>query len=256
MPDLVLLRHGESEWNSTNRFTGWVDVPLTARGEEQARHAGRLLRATGLRPDVVHTSVLGRAVSTATLALEAAGWSAVEVHRSWRLNERCYGALQGMERRQARERYGDEQFLLWRRSYDHAPPPAEPGSAYDTTSSTRWPDVPAADVPRTESLADVVARLLPYWHARVVPDLGAGRTVLVVGHGNSLRALVSHLDALTPDEVQDLNIPTGMPLRYELDDRVAPVLRGGTYLEPGAAARAAAAVARQGGEQPHRPNGR
>jgi 2,3-bisphosphoglycerate-dependent phosphoglycerate mutase len=246
MPELILLRHGESAWNSANRFTGWVDVPLTARGEEQARHAGRLLRAAELRPDDVHTSVLTRSVRTAALALEAAGWAEVQVHRSWRLNERCYGALQGMERRQARARYGDELFLLWRRSYDHAPPPVAPGSAYDTAASTRWPDLPAGDIPRTESLADVVARLLPYWDARVAPDLEQGRTVLVVGHGNSLRALVSHLDALTPQEVLDLNIPTGMPLRYQLDDALAPVVRGGSYLEPDAAARAAAEVARQG----------
>jgi 2,3-bisphosphoglycerate-dependent phosphoglycerate mutase len=249
MPTLVLLRHGESAWNSTNRFTGWVDVPLTPRGEAQAWHAGELLRAAGLRPDAVHTSVLTRAVRTAALALDAAGWTGVDAHQHWRLNERCYGALQGLDRNHARIRYGDELFLRWRRSYAEAPPPVEPGSAYDTASSADYPDLPAADVPRTESLADVVARLLPYWYASVVPQLQQGQTVLLVGHGNSLRALVSHLDALTPSEVLALNIPTGMPLRYELDAHLVPLVRGGGYLEPAAAARAAAEVARQGQQQ-------
>lgn len=246
MPDLVLLRHGESAWNSTNRFTGWVDVPLTPRGEQQARHAGHLLRDAGLRPDAVHSSVLTRAVRTAGLVLEAGGWSGVEVHRHWRLNERCYGALQGMDRRRARARYGEELFLRWRRSYDDAPPPVEPGSPYDTAGTAEWPDLAAADVPRTESLADVVARLLPYWRSAVAPQLVQGRVVLLVGHSNSLRALVSHLDALTPSEVLALNIPTGMPLRYRLDERLVPLLRGGAYLEPVAAEQAAAEVARLG----------
>lgn len=246
MPELVLLRHGESAWNSTNRFTGWVDVPLTPNGEAQAQRAGELLRAAGLRPAAVHSSVLTRAVRTAALAIEAAGWTDLEVHQHWRLNERCYGVLQGMDRTHARARYGDELFLRWRRSYDEAPPPVEPGSPYDTATSAAYPDLVAADVPRTESLADVVARLLPYWRASVIPQLQRGETVLLVGHGNSLRALVSHLDALTPSEVLALNIPTGMPLRYQLDEHLVPLVRGGAYLEPAAAAQAAAKVARQG----------
>ena len=249
MPELILLRHGESVWNSSNRFTGWVDVPLTPRGEAQARHAGELLRAAGLRPDVVHTSVLSRAVRTGELAVEAAGWTGVEVHEHWRLNERCYGALQGMDRRHARARYGDELFLRWRRSYDHAPPPVEAGSPYDTSGAPCPPELPPGNAPRTESLADVVSRLLPYWRGTVAPQLAQDRVVLLVGHGNSLRALVSHLDALTSSEVVALDIPTGMPLRYQLDEHLVPRVRGGAYLEPAAAARAAADVARQG-EQP------
>lgn len=253
MPELVLLRHGESAWNSTNRFTGWVDVPLTPHGEAQARHAGELLRALGLRPAAVHASALTRAVRTAALSIEAAGWTDIEIQQSWRLNERCYGVLQGMHRASARARYGDELFLRWRRSYDEAPPPVPSGSRYDTASRACYPGLSAKDVPRTESLADVVARLLPYWRACVVPQLQQGQTVLLVGHGNSLRALVSHLDALTPPEVLALNIPTGMPLRYELDDDLMPLVRGGAYLEPAAAERAAAAVARQGDQPVGRP---
>lgn len=246
MPTLILLRHGESAWNSANRFTGWVDVPLTARGEAQARHSGELLRAAGLLPAAVHTSALSRAMRTAALAVSAAGWTDVAVHHHWRLNERCYGALQGMDRRSVRRQYGDEQFLLWRRSYDVAPPPIQAGSAWDTASHGRYADLPAALLPRTESLSDVVERLLPYWHESVVPDLRSGPPVLLVAHGNSLRALVAHLDALAPDEVVGLNIPTGMPLRYELDGDLTPIVRGGEYLEPVAAARAAAEVADQG----------
>ena len=243
MPTLVLLRHGESTWNSENRFTGWVDVPLTALGEDQARHSGVLLRAAGLLPTAVHTSVLARAVRTAALTVEAAGLRQVQVHHHWRLNERCYGALQGLDRSSVRTEYGDDQYQLWRRSYDVAPPPVEPGSAWDTASGAVLDGIPA---PRTESLADVVQRLLPYWAQAIAPALRTGGPVLVVAHGNSLRALVAHLDALTPKEVLDLNIPTGMPLHYELDDDLTPVRRGGRYLEPAAAARAAAEVAQQG----------
>lgn len=242
MPTLVLLRHGESAWNSANRFTGWVDVPLTPRGEAQARRSGELLRTGGLVPAAVHTSALSRAVRTAALALEAAGSTTAAVHHHWRLNERCYGALQGQDRRSVRARYGEEQYQLWRRSYDVAPPPLEPGSRWDTTSSPE----PGVVVPRTESLADVVRRLLPYWDGAIAPDLRTGRPVLVVAHGNSLRALVAHLDALTPGAVLGLNIPTGMPLRYDLDEALTPVRPGGQYLEPAAAARAAAQVAAQG----------
>lgn len=246
MPTLVLLRHGESAWNSENRFTGWVDVPLTPRGEAQARHSGELLREAGLLPGAVHTSVLSRAVRTAALALEAAGATGARVHHDWRLNERCYGALQGLNRRSVRAQYGEEQYQLWRRSYDVSPPPLEPGSAWDTASRADTAHVSHAVVPRTESLADVVDRLVPYWDAAIARDLRTEPTVLVVAHGNSLRALVAHLDALTPEEVLGLNIPTGMPLRYDLDEELIPLRRGGHYLEPLAAARAAAEVAEQG----------
>lgn len=246
MTTLLLLRHGESAWNASNRFTGWVDVDLTSRGEEQARHSGVLLRDADLLPGSVHTSLLTRAQRTAGLLLDAAGAPSPPVASSWRLNERCYGALQGMDRRQVRERFGDRQYQLWRRSYDTAPPPLPPGSPWDVSGDPRYAHVPADQLPRTESLADVVARLLPYWHDWVVPDLRAGRRVLVVAHGNSLRALVSHLDSLSPHEVLGLNIPTGMPLLYDLAPDLTPSVRGGRYLEPWAAAAAAADVAEQG----------
>ena len=245
MPTLVLLRHGESAWNSRNLFTGWVDVDLTARGEEQARHSGRRLRVADVQPDVLHTSVLTRAVRTGTLALDAAerGW--IPVRRSWRLNERCYGALQGLDRKAVRERYGDEQFTLWRRSYDATPPPLPPDED-DVAADPRYAGIPPALLPRTESLADVSARLLPYWYDAIVPDLRAELTVLVTAHGNSLRALVAHLDRLSPAEILGLNIPTGMPLVYRLDAALVPTVRGGSYLDPAAAATAAAEVAGQG----------
>jgi 2,3-bisphosphoglycerate-dependent phosphoglycerate mutase len=247
VPPLVLLRHGESAWNSRNLFTGWVDVDLTARGEEQARHSGRRLLEADLLPDVVHTSVLTRAIRTGTLALEEArrGW--IPVHRHWRLNERCYGALQGLDRKAVRARYGEEQFTSWRRSYEGTPPPLAPGSEWDVSADPRYAGLPPALLPRTESLADVGARLLPYWYDAVVPDLRAGRTVLLVAHGNSLRALVAHLDRLSPTEVLRLNIPTGMPLVYRLDAAMAPSARGGSYLDPASATAEADRVAGQGG---------
>jgi 2,3-bisphosphoglycerate-dependent phosphoglycerate mutase len=247
MPTLVLLRHGDSAWNSRNLFTGWVDVDLTPRGEEQARHSGRRLREAGLLPAVLHTSVLTRAIRTGTLALEAAEREWIPVRRHWRLNERCYGALQGLDRKAVRERYGHEQFTLWRRSYEATPPPLPPGSEWDVSADPRYAGLPPALLPRTESLADVGARLLPYWYDAIVPELRAGLTVLVTAHGNSLRALVAHLDRLSPQEVLDLNIPTGMPLVYRLDAGLSPTVRGGSYLDPDAAAKAAAQVAGQGG---------
>jgi 2,3-bisphosphoglycerate-dependent phosphoglycerate mutase len=246
VPTLVLLRHGESAWNSRNLFTGWVDVPLTALGEEQARHSGRRLREVDLLPDVLHTSVLSRAVTTGALAVAAADRAWIPTRRHWRLNERCYGALQGLDRRAVRERYGDEQFLLWRRSYAAAPPPLPPDSEWDVSADPRYAGLAPGLVPRTESLADVGARLLPYWYDAIVPDLRAGATVLITAHGNSLRALVAHLDRLSPAEVLGLNIPTGMPLVYRLDAGLAPTVRGGAYLDPDAAAVAANRVAEQG----------
>lgn len=250
MPTLILLRHGESEWNAENLFTGWVDVDLTPVGEEQARRSGKMLREAGLLPSALHTSVLTRAVRTGTIALAAAGRAHVPTRRSWRLNERCYGALQGRDRRAIRAQYGEERFRLWRRSYDVAPPPLEVGGEWDVSTDPRYAGLAPDLVPRTESLADVMARLLPHWYEAIVPDLREGRTVLVTAHGNSLRALVAHLDRLTREEVLDLNIPTGMPLRYELDGRMRPIARGGRYLDPEAAARAAEDVANQGAPQP------
>jgi 2,3-bisphosphoglycerate-dependent phosphoglycerate mutase len=246
MRTLLLLRHGESEWNASNRFTGWVDVALSAAGEEQARRSGRLLREADLRPTVLHTSLLSRSIRTGSLTMEAAGRAWAPVRRTWRLNERCYGALQGRDRKAVRAEFGDAQYRLWRRSFDVPPPPLEPGSDWDASADPRYADLPRDLVPRTESLADVRRRLLPHWYDAIVPDLAAGHTVLVAGHGNSLRALVAHLDRLSPEEVMDLNIPTGMPLRYDLDGRWAPTVRGGSYLEPEAAAQAAGAVAAQG----------
>ena len=246
MPTLILLRHGESEWNAKNLFTGWVDVDLTEKGEAQARRGGELLREHDLLPTVVHTSVMTRAIRTANLALDAAGRVWIPVKRHWRLNERHYGALQGKDKKATLEQYGEEQFQQWRRSYDTPPPEIETGSEFDVSGDLRYTGLTRDLVPRTECLKDVVHRLLPYWYDQVVPDLQAGETVLVAAHGNSLRALVKHLDDLGEDEVVGLNIPTGIPLRYELDDDMHPVERGGTYLDPEAATTAAAAVANQG----------
>ncbi|MFE7122651.1 2,3-diphosphoglycerate-dependent phosphoglycerate mutase [Streptomyces sp. NPDC057617] len=240
MHTLILLRHGESEWNSRNLFTGWVDVDLTPHGEEQARRAGRLLRTAGLLPDVAHTSVLRRSVRTGTLALAALGRPGAPLTRSRRLNERHYGALQGKDKSAVLREYGEERFRLWRRSYDVAPPPLTPddGPAPEGADAER--------APLTESLADVSARLLPHWHDVIAPDLRAGRTVLVVAHSNSLRALAAHLDGLDRDELMELNIPTGIPLLYTLDEHLTPIVRGGRYLDPVTAAEAARAVAQEG----------
>ncbi|SFK82461.1 2,3-bisphosphoglycerate-dependent phosphoglycerate mutase [Amycolatopsis sacchari] len=239
---LVLLRHGQSTWNAENLFTGWVDVPLSEQGQEEARKGGQLLAETGLLPDVVHTSLLRRAISTANIALDVADRHWIDVRRSWRLNERHYGALQGKNKKQVRDEFGEEQFMLWRRSYDVPPPPIERGSEFSQDTDPRYAD----DAPLTECLKDVVARLLPYWESAIVPDLRAGKTVLVAAHGNSLRALVKHLDGISDEAIAGLNIPTGIPLRYDLTEDLKPVTAGGTYLDPEAAAEAAAAVAAQG----------
>ena len=245
MGTLVLLRHGQSTWNAENLFTGWVDVPLSETGEQEARRGGELLRGADLLPDVVHTSLLRRAISTANLALDACDRHWIPVHRDWRLNERHYGALQGKNKKQTLDEFGEEQFMLWRRSYDVPPPPIERGSEWSQDADPRYADV-GADLPLTECLADVVARFLPYWESAVVPDLRAGKVVLLAAHGNSLRALVKHLDGVSDADIAGLNIPTGIPLRYELDDDLRPTNPGGTYLDPDAAATAAAAVAAQG----------
>jgi 2,3-bisphosphoglycerate-dependent phosphoglycerate mutase len=244
---LVLLRHGESEWNAKNLFTGWVDVGLSAKGEVEARRGGELLREHDLLPDVVHTSVQRRAIRTAEIALEACDRHWIPVRRSWRLNERHYGALQGKNKKQTLERYGEEQFMLWRRSYDTPPPPIGDDDEWSQAGDPRYASLPPELMPRTECLRDVVARMLPYWYDGIVPDLLAARTVLVAAHGNSLRALVKHLDGISDRDIAALNIPTGIPLRYELDPQtLRPVTAGGTYLDPEAAREAAAAVANQG----------
>ena len=243
---LVLLRHGESEWNAKNLFTGWVDVGLTDKGRAEAARAGELLRDAGVLPDVLHTSLQRRAIRTAELALEAAERSWLPVRRSWRLNERHYGALQGLDKAATREKYGDDQFMRWRRSYDEPPPPLADDSEWSQVGDPRYADL-LDIVPRTECLADVVRRMLPYWYDALVPDLRLGRVVLVAAHGNSLRALVKHLDGLSDADVVGLNIPTGIPLRYELDDAtLKPVKAGGEYLDPQAAAASIEAVKNQG----------
>ena len=246
MATLVLLRHGQSDWNEKNLFTGWVDVDLTAAGEQQAREGGELLREADLLPTVVHTSVLTRATRTANVALDACGRGWVPVRRSWRLNERHYGDLQGKDKSAVREKYGQEQFMLWRRSYATPPPSIEPGSEWDVSGDPRYAALTTDVVPLTECLKDVVERMLPYWYDAIVPDLRASEVVLVAAHGNSLRGLVAHLDGLSEQAVVGLNIPTGQPLRYDLDDNMRPTNSGGTYLDEAAATAAAKAVAAQG----------
>jgi 2,3-bisphosphoglycerate-dependent phosphoglycerate mutase len=242
---LVLLRHGESDWNAKNLFTGWVDVPLSERGRVEAETGGRLLAEAGLLPDLVHTSVLRRAITTANLALDVADRHWIPVQRSWRLNERHYGALQGKNKKQTLEQFGEEQFMLWRRSYDLPPPPLAADDDYSQVGDPRYAEL-GNEIPRTECLKDVVARLLPYWDDEIVPDLRSGGIVLVSAHGNSLRALVKHLDGIGDEEIAALNIPTGIPLLYRLDQDLRPVVAGGTYLDPEAAVAAAIAVANQG----------
>ncbi|GAB1643276.1 phosphoglyceromutase [Krasilnikovia sp. MM14-A1259] len=243
---LVLLRHGESEWNAKNLFTGWVDVDLNVKGETEARRGGELLKEHGLLPDVVHTSVLRRAIRTSEIALHAADRHWIPVRRSWRLNERHYGALQGKNKKETLEAYGEEQFMLWRRSYDVPPPAIADDDEWSQVADPRYAVLPDELKPRTECLKDVLERALPYWYDQIVPDLRTGRTVLVAAHGNSLRALVKHLDGISDEAIAKLNIPTGIPLRYDLDAELKPVKAGGEYLDPEAAKEAAAAVANQG----------
>ena len=241
---LILLRHGQSQWNASNQFTGWVDVDLTDQGRAEAVRAGELIAAGDRQPDVLYTSLLRRAIITADLALDAADRLWIPVQRNWRLNERHYGALQGLDKAETKAKYGDEQFMMWRRSYDTPPPPIEKGSRYSQDADPRYADIGGG--PLTECLADVVARFVPYYEQTISADLAAGRTVLIVAHGNSLRALVKYLDGMSDDEVVGLNIPTGVPLRYDLDGEGRPLVPGGTYLDPEAAAAGAAAVAYQG----------
>ncbi|WP_182524655.1 phosphoglyceromutase [Nocardioides dongkuii] len=242
---LVLLRHGESEWNAKNLFTGWVDVDLTEKGRAEAKHGGVLMKEAGLLPDIVHTSLQRRAISTACISLDAADRHWIPVKRSWRLNERHYGALQGKDKKQTKEEYGEEQFMLWRRSFDVPPPPLADDDEYSQAGLPQYADL-GEELPRTECLKDVIERFLPYWESDIVPDLRSGQVVLVAAHGNSLRALVKHLDGISDTDIAGLNIPTGMPLLYRLDDDLRPTVPGGEYLDPEAAAAAAAAVANQG----------
>ena len=243
--NLILLRHGESEWNAKNLFTGWVDVRLSAKGEDEARRGGVLLKERNLLPDVVHTSLLRRAITTSQLALDSCDRHWIPVARTWRLNERHYGALQGKDKAQTLAQYGEEQFALWRRSFDVPPPAIEDGSEFAQDADPRYSDL-GADLPRTECLKDVVTRMLPYWHDAIVPDLKKGHTVLVTAHGNSLRALVKHLDGISDEDIAGLNIPTGIPLLYSLNADLTPKVKGGEYLDPAAAREAITAVANQG----------
>jgi 2,3-bisphosphoglycerate-dependent phosphoglycerate mutase len=258
--ELVLLRHGESTWNEEGRFTGWVDVDLSERGALEALHAGELLAARDLLPDVVHTSVLIRSIRTAELALGYAQRSWIPVRRSWRLNERHYGALQGKNKEETRFEFGDDQYMLWRRSYDVPPPPLSPDSELAAGRDPRYRSLPADALPATECLKDVLVRVLPYWYDAIVPDLRAGRRVLVVAHGNSLRALVKHLDGISDDAIVDLNLPTGVPLLYELDEGARPRRKvdprfgvSGAYLDASAAATSIDRVRTQGQVDPRKP---
>jgi 2,3-bisphosphoglycerate-dependent phosphoglycerate mutase len=245
MSTLILLRHGQSEWNQKDLFTGWYDAPLSLQGEEEAREAGRLLVAEGLVPDILHTSLLNRAIRTANLALEEADLQWLPVRRSWRLNERHYGDLQGKNKTAIKKEYGDEQYHLWRRSFDTPPPALAEDDERHPSHDRRYALLPPDLLPRTECLKDVVVRVLPYWHDVIAADLRAGRTALVAAHGNSLRALVKHLDRISDAEIAELNIPTGVPLVYELDDRLTTV--SSRYLgDPDEVARRAEAVANQG----------
>lgn len=241
---LILLRHGQSEWNELNLFTGWVDVRLTEQGKAEAARGGSLLAEAGLLPDILHTSLLSRAIQTANIALDAADRLWIPVTRSWRLNERHYGALQGKDKAQTLEEFGQEQFMLWRRSFDVPPPELADDSEWSQVGDPRYAGIDG-DVPRTESLKLVIDRLLPYWDEAIAPDLRSGKTVLVTAHGNSLRGLVKHLEGISDADIAELNIPTGIPLVYRLDENLVP-LGPGEYLDPEAAAAGAAAVANQG----------
>jgi 2,3-bisphosphoglycerate-dependent phosphoglycerate mutase len=242
---LILLRHGNSVWNQENLFTGWVDVDLSDLGRQEAKRAGELLAESGLKPDLLYTSRLKRAINTAHIALNAAERSWIDVKRDWRLNERHYGALQGKDKAQTLAEYGPEQFQIWRRSFDVPPPPIDDNDKYSQAHDERYAGLGDA-LPKTECLKDVLIRMMPLWENEISQDLVAGKTVLVTAHGNSLRALVKHLDGVGDDEIAELNIPTGIPLVYKLDANFKPLVAGGEYLDPDAAAAGAAAVANQG----------
>jgi 2,3-bisphosphoglycerate-dependent phosphoglycerate mutase len=249
MYTLVLLRHGESLWNQENRFTGWYDVDLAPKGEQEAVAGGRLLAEQGVLPDVVHTSLLKRAIRTSQIALDHCDRAWIPVKRSWRLNERHYGDLQGKDKAETLQAFGEEQFTVWRRSFDTPPPAVALDSPHHPANDARYRELPRDVLPATEALSHVLVRMLPYWEDAIVPDLRAGRTTMVAAHGNSLRALVMHLDGLTTDEVVALNIPTGIPLKYTLDANLKPISSG--YLDPEAARVAAEKVANQGKRAAH-----
>ena len=248
MPKLVLLRHGQSEWNAENRFTGWYDCNLTPAGETEARMAGKLLIEAKLIPDSVHTSLQTRAIRTTELVLEALEKPNIPVTQSWRLNERHYGDLTGLDKTATRKKFGDEQFFAWRRGYSTPPPPINKMNPYNPNTNPQYDNLPKGTVPLTECLADVVSRLLPYWENNIAKDLKIKKTVLVSAHGNSLRALCKHLDGIDDKTIVNLNIPTGIPFLYELDDQLQPlkslpVLK--RALDPKAAHLAAEEVNRQ-----------
>jgi 2,3-bisphosphoglycerate-dependent phosphoglycerate mutase len=242
---LILLRHGNSLWNQQNLFTGWVDVELSDQGRAEAKRAGELLSESGIKPDLLYTSLLKRAINTAHIALNAAERSWIDVKRDWRLNERHYGALQGKDKAQTLAEYGADQFQVWRRSFDVPPPPIDDADEFSQAHDERYAAL-GDKIPKTECLKDVLVRMMPLWNDEISQDLAAGKTVLVTAHGNSLRALVKHLDGVSDDDIAELNIPTGIPLVYRLDANFKPIVAGGEYLDPAAAAAGAAAVAAQG----------
>jgi 2,3-bisphosphoglycerate-dependent phosphoglycerate mutase len=245
MKTLVLLRHGQSQWNKENRFTGWVDVPLSAEGEAEARRAGQLIKAEGIQLDVAHTSLLKRAIKTLWLSLEELDRMWIPQYKSWRLNERMYGALQGLNKAETAAKHGDDQVKIWRRSYDIPPPKVDADSEHWPTRDPRYAGLAPTEIPASESLKDTVARFLPYWENAIAPELLQGKRVVIAAHGNSLRALVKHLDRISDRDIVELNIPTGVPLVYELDDDLKPVKS--RYLgDPEEARRKAEAVANQG----------
>lgn len=244
MYKLVLLRHGESSWNLENRFTGWTDVDLTPKGIEEAREAARLLKEGGYTFDVAHTSLLKRAIRTLWIVMDGMDLMWIPVHRNWRLNERHYGALQGLNKAETAAQYGDEQVKIWRRSYDTPPPALTPDDPRYPGHDRRYADLTPEELPLAESLKDTVARFLPYWHGTIVPDIRAGKRVVIAAHGNSLRALIKHLDGVSDEAIVEMNVPTGIPLVYELDNDLRP-LRSEYLGDPEAARKAAEAVAKQ-----------
>jgi 2,3-bisphosphoglycerate-dependent phosphoglycerate mutase len=243
---LILLRHGESQWNALNLFTGWVDVDLSEKGIAEAKRGGELIKEKNLIPDSLHTSLLNRAIKTSKLALAAARIKEISTTRTWRLNERHYGALQGLNKKDTLEKYGEEQFMLWRRSFDVPPPPIEPTDKYAQNNDPKYSTMSPSEIPLTECLKDVVDRVIPYWKDSIIPDLKSGKTVLIVAHGNSLRALIKYLEDISDEEIAKLNLPTGIPLLYTLDENFKPVVSGGEYLDPIAAQAAISTVANQG----------
>ena len=242
---LILLRHGESEWNALNLFTGWVDVRLSEKGIGEAKRGGELLKERGLLPDIVHTSLLRRAIHTSQLAIDAADRHWIPVKRSWRLNERHYGALQGKDKKETLAQYGEEQFQLWRRSFDVPPPPIDDNDKFSQFGDARYADL-GSSLPKTECLKDVIDRMVPYFKQDITSDLNTGKTILVTAHGNSIRAMVKHIDGISDADIAGVNIPTGIPLLYEFNDKFEPIKKGGEYLDPEAAKSAIEAVANQG----------